>query len=107
MQLDTPNLSYIQMLSDGDEEFETSMIAILKRELPVEKEAFVQSIQNKNYKNSAELVHKIKHKISILGLEKSYEFAVSFEEALKNDDSSGYDTFMRILQNMEDFLTKI
>ena len=107
MQLDIPNLSYIQMLSDGDEEFEASMIGILKKELPTEKEAFVQSIDSKNYQNSAELVHKIKHKISILGLEKSYGFAVSFEEALKKDDSSGYDTFMRILQNMEEFLTKI
>lgn len=107
MQLDIPNLSYIQMLSDGDEEFEASMIAILKRELPTEKEAFIQSVRDKNYKNSAEHVHKIKHKISILGLEKSYEFAVSFEEALKKEDSSGYDTFMEILQNMEEFLTKI
>ncbi|WP_430410149.1 Hpt domain-containing protein [Kordia sp.] len=107
MQLDTPNLSYIHMLSDGDKAFEASMISILKRELPTEKEAFVQSILDKNYQNSAELVHKIKHKISILGLEKSYEFAASFEEALRKDDSSGYNMFMRILQNMEEFLTKI
>jgi len=107
MELDTPNLLYIEMLSDGDEEFKQSMIAILKKELPTEKEAFVQSIDRKNYQNSAELVHKIKHKISILGLEKSYEFAVSFEETLKKEDSSGYNTFMKILQNMEEFLTKI
>ncbi|WP_298418692.1 Hpt domain-containing protein [uncultured Kordia sp.] len=107
MQLDTPNLSYIHMLSDGDKEFEASMIAILKRELPIEKAAFVESILDKNYKISAEHVHKIKHKISILGLVKSYEFAVSFEESLKEEDSSGYDMFMKILQNMENFLTKI
>jgi HPt (histidine-containing phosphotransfer) domain-containing protein len=107
MELDIPNLSYIKMLSDGDQEFETSMIAILKKELPTEKEAFIQSVRDKNYKNSAELVHKIKHKISILGLEKSYEFSISFEEALKNDNPSGYDTFLNILQNMEEFLTKI
>lgn len=107
MHLDTPNLSYIQMLSDGDKEFEDSMIAILKKELPIEKGVFIESIQNKNYQNSAEIVHKIKHKISILGLEKSYEFAVSFEEALKKEDANGYDTFMNILQNMEEFLTKI
>lgn len=107
MDLETPNLSYIQMLSDGDKEFEDRMIAIIKKELPVEKAVFIQSIQNKNYQNSAEIVHKIKHKISILGLLKNYEFAVSFEEALKKEDADGYDTFIKILQNIEEFLTQI
>lgn len=104
MQLDSPNLSYIRELSDGDAEFEANLIAILKKELPKEKEAFLKSIREKDYKNSAAHVHKIKHKISILGLEKSYEFAVSFEEELKNDNPDRQDTFLRILQNMEEFL---
>jgi len=107
MQLDSPNLSYIKQLADGDAEFEANLIAILKKELPHEKEAFIDSIRKKDYQNSAALVHKIKHKISILGLEKSYEFAIAFEEELKNDNSAQYDAFLRILQNMEDFLTTI
>lgn len=107
MQLDTPNLSYIKELADGDTEFEVSLIAILKKELPKEKEAFVESVREKNYQSSAEHVHKIKHKISILGLEKSYEFAISFEEELKNGNTKQYDTFLSILQNMEEFLMTI
>ena len=33
MQLETPNLSYIKQLADGDSEFEANLISILKREL--------------------------------------------------------------------------
>ncbi len=104
MQLDKPNLSYIKELADGDAEFEADLIAILKKELPKEKEAFIESIRKQHYQNSAEHVHKIKHKISILGLEKSYVFAIDFEEELKNDNPTKYDTFLSILQNMEEFL---
>ncbi|MEM6686274.1 MAG: Hpt domain-containing protein [Bacteroidota bacterium] len=107
MQLDRPNLSYIQELADGDADFQASLIAILKKELPKEKEAFIESIEAENYQNSAEHVHKIKHKISILGLEKSYELAIAFEEELKNGNPKQYDTFLRILQNMEEFLMTI
>ncbi|MCH2192880.1 Hpt domain-containing protein [Kordia sp.] len=107
MQQDSPNLSYIKELSDGDAEFEANLIAILKKELPKEKEAFTESVRLKNYLNSAEHVHKIKHKISILGLEKSYDFAIAFEEELKNEDPKRYETFLSILQKMEEFLTTI
>ena len=107
MQLENPNLSYIKKLADGDVEFEANLIAILKKELPKEKEAFIESIRIKNYQNSAEHVHKIKHKISILGLEKSYDFAISFEEELKNGNPKRYDTFLSILQSIEEFLMKI
>lgn len=107
MQQETPNLTYIKTLADGDVEFEMNLIRILKKELPIEKEAFIQSIKNKKYEKSAEHVHKIKHKISILGLEKNYEFAISFEEALKNNDPKHYNTFLGVLQKMEEFLMKI
>jgi HPt (histidine-containing phosphotransfer) domain-containing protein len=107
MKLDTPNLSYIKELADGDIDFEASLLAILKKELPKEKEAFIESIRVKNYQNSAAYMHKIKHKISILGLEKSYNFAISFEEELKNGNPKKYDTFLSILQNMEEFLMTV
>lgn len=107
MQLDSPNLSYVKELADGDAEFEANLIAILKKELPKEKEAFIESIREQNYQNSAAHVHKIKHKISILGLEKSYDFAIAFEEELKNDNPKQYDTFLSILQKMEEFLMTI
>lgn len=104
MQLDTPNLNYVKQLSDGDTEFEENLIGILKKEFPTEKEAYMLSIREKNYQISAAHVHKIKHKISILGLENSYEFAISYEEELKNEDPTNHETFLKILQNIEEFL---
>lgn len=104
MQLDTPNLHYIKELSDGDAEFEAHLIAILQKEFPTEKEAYIESIEEKNYQISAAHVHKIKHKISILGLEKSYEFAILYEEELKSETPSKHEMFLKILQNIEEFL---
>ena len=55
--------------------------------LPIEKEVYFTNIKSKNNKLTAEIVHKLKHKISILGLEKSYQTAIDFEEDLKQQKS--------------------
>lgn len=107
MQLETPNLSYIKQLADGDSEFEANLISILKRELPKEKEAFIESVRVKNYQNSATLVHKIKHKISILGLERSYEVAANFENNLSKNNDAGKIDFENVLETITNFLTNL
>ncbi len=77
--MEQPNLDYIRNLSGGDEAFEAKIIAVLKKELPVEFEDFKNKIQKKNFQESAALVHKLKHKISIFGLKKAYEATAEFE----------------------------
>ena len=71
--MEKPNLSYINELSGGDEAFKNKLITIIKKEFPEEKEVYFKNFKAKNFKASAENVHKLKHKISILGLEKSYK----------------------------------
>jgi len=71
--LEQPNFTYINSLSRGDKAFEAKLVAVIKAEFPVEKATYLRNIEDKNYKEAAENVHKLKHKISILGLEKSYE----------------------------------
>ena len=78
--MEQPNLSYINNLSGGDKAFEAKLIGIIKEEYPVEKAIYIKNIELKNFKEAAENVHKLKHKISILGLEKSYNTANTFEE---------------------------
>ncbi len=102
-----PNLNYIKELSGGDEEFEEKMISILKKELPEEILVYKNTIKNKKFKESAEIVHKIKHKISILGLEKSYEFAVSHEKELLEGRREGNIKFIELLTIMSSFLDKL
>jgi len=103
--METPNLKYIKELSEGDEIFEAKLISILKKELPQEFEEFEQNFEEKNFIKTAENVHKLKHKISILGLAKGYEEAALFENDLKNhQDITRYDSFVKVIKSMMDFL---
>jgi hypothetical protein len=53
----------------------------------------------KNYLEAAQSVHKLKHKISILGLDKSYYLAGEYENNLK-DNTTILDTdFENIFKN--------
>ena len=106
--MEQPNLLYISTLSGGDEAFKTKLITIIKTEFPSEKTVYIKNIEAKNFKEASENVHKLKHKISILGLEKSYKIAADFENNLKdNNDDAGKEVFKDILQNITDYLATL
>ena len=103
--MEKPNLNYIKELSEGDQDFENKLIGVLKKELPLEFKEFQQNFNEKNFIKTAENVHKLKHKISILGLTKGYEEAALFENDLKNhQDTMRYDSFVQVIKSMMDFL---
>ncbi len=99
-----PNLSYIKNLSGGDTAFEAKLIGIIKTEFPVEKAVYQKNIESKNFKLAAENVHKLKHKISILGLEKSYKIAADYEDSLREHSFNGKEDFDNILETITNFL---
>ncbi len=105
--MEQPNLSYIESMSGGNEAFEKKIIGIIKVEFPEEKHVYFENIGANNFKAAAENVHKLKHKISILGLERSYTLADDFETNLKNESTTGKDEFDAILHLMTDFLETI
>ncbi|MFI1743402.1 Hpt domain-containing protein [Thalassobellus sediminis] len=105
--MEQPNLSYIHALSGGDKAFEEKLVSIIKTEFPEEKSIYFKHIKSANFKESAEIVHKLKHKISILGLEKSYEVAASFEDNLKENSSVGKEDFENILNAITTFLATL
>ena len=102
--MEQPNSDYINQLAGNNEEFKSKVGAILKRELPEEIELYQNFLNNKNYILAAESVHKLKHKISILGLEKSYYIAEEFEENLKEHSTHLQSDFEFILKRMQDFV---
>lgn len=102
-----PNLDYIQELAMGSKEFKNKLIDIIQREFPEEKSELIQNIDTKNLIKAAELVHKLKHKIGMLGLEGGYVLAEDFEEGLKKEDPSLWGEFAKILEKIEDFLIEI
>ena len=58
----------------------------------------------KNFKKTAENVHKLKHKISILGLEKAHREATFFEDDLRyHQNTERHRIFALTLKSMSDF----
>ena len=105
--MEQPNLSYINSMSGGDKAFEQKLIDIIKGEFPEEKKVYFDNIAVQNYKLTAENVHKLKHKISILGLEKSYEIAVAFENNLLEGETNLQEEFEAILTTMTNYLQQL
>ncbi len=103
-----PNHSYINQLSAGDKDFEEQLLDIVRIEFPQEIAQYKSYLQSGNLQDAGNVVHKIKHKISILGLEKSYHVAIAYEEKLKQSivDENLYLQFGEILDAMTTFLKK-
>jgi hypothetical protein len=101
--MEQPNLDYINDLAGDDEAFRAKLIATIKAELPGEITAYETSYNNADYLATAGHVHKLKHKISILGLEKSYYLAAEFEDELKNNQTSLAAEFEKVLLTIKNF----
>ena len=105
--MEQPNQSYINNLSGGDEAFKQKLIDIIKKEFPEEKQVYFDNFNAENYKLAADNVHKLKHKISILGLEKSYEVAVAYEISLEDGKTDEKEQFEAILDTITKYLEEI
>lgn len=102
--MEKPNLSYIKSLSGGEAEFEKKLIGIIKEEFPREKSIYFENLNAENYVKAANDVHKLKHKISILGLEKSYDIAVDYENDLRENNLKLKDNFENILKIITEYV---
>ena len=105
--MEKPNLTYIKSLSGGDSAFEEKLMNIIKKEFPDEKSVYCNNLKEENYSEAANNVHKLKHKISILGLEKSYGIAVDYENDLRERKLELKTDFEQILDNISNFLNTI
>ena len=99
-----PNIKYIKKLASGSRDFEQKLILILKREFPEEKKEFLENYSSEQYAKAAENVHKLKHKVGMLGFEDGYQLSIDFEEALLNKETSLFSEYMLILDSIEYYL---
>jgi hypothetical protein len=81
--MEEPNLNYILKLSAKSVTFKEKIIGIIKNELPVEADAYYRCLRFNKIKEASECVHKIKHKISIYGMENSFYIAQEYENNLR------------------------
>jgi HPt (histidine-containing phosphotransfer) domain-containing protein len=105
--MELPNLEYINDLARGDESIKNELITVIKTEFPEEQKEYYDSLENKEFRKIEENVHKLKHKISILGLEKSYEIANEFEHNLRELSLEKKQDFENILKAISDYIETI
>lgn len=105
--MERPNLKYIDELSQGDVTFKNEIINVLKIEFPQEKLIYLEHFNQAKYDLTADAVHKLKHKISILGLQAGYESAVRYEDELRNNQFSHRIDFENVLSTIEKFLNNL
>ncbi|WKD85966.1 hypothetical protein KCTC32516_01315 [Polaribacter huanghezhanensis] len=99
-----PNLVYIKKIADGDAAFEKKLIEVIKEELPKEVLEYECYLKRKDFIKASGIVHKLIHKISILGLAKSYVAAKKHEQALMQNDTIMHMEFQSIIRKMSDFI---
>ncbi len=102
--METPNLNYIKEISANDLSFQESLISILKKEFPEEVSTFKKNYKNKDFIETAANIHKLKHKISILGLAKGFELASDFENQIKKGKTELYSDFINVLNIIDVYL---
>ena len=102
--MEQPNLNQIELLAGNDVVFKTQLLQVIQKEFPAEKQFYEDCVLSKDNKKTAEIVHKLKHKISILGLEKGYEIAVHYENALRENQDSFKQDFEQVLLSISKFL---
>ncbi|WP_291869893.1 Hpt domain-containing protein [Maribacter sp.] len=107
MATEQPNLKYIKELSGNDRAFEQKFLGIVKGEFPVEKQHYIDCLGRKDFIATAEIVHKLKHKLNILGLENGYRVAVAYEEELKYGSHKLKDDFLKILNVIENYILTV
>lgn len=104
---ETPNLKYLDELAGGDETFRQKFIGILKEEFPDEVCQYERNIEKSNLLEASQDVHKIKHKINVLGLHEAYQLAVRHEGGLRNRENLDHKSFMLVLKEIEAYLKTI
>ncbi len=104
--MSVPNLSYIDKLAGGDQEFIAEIWEALSTEFPLEYESYTEAILSKDYIQAASLVHKIKHKFGILDITEGYQIAVEHEESLKIGSENYKEKFEHFLKLTDQFIKK-
>lgn len=105
--MEEPNESYIKQLSGDNAEFRAKIISVIKKELPEEITAYKETLNTNQLQQAASCVHKLKHKISVLGMEKSYYIAEEFEINLLKQSTDLQVEFENILNSMQQFVDQL
>jgi hypothetical protein len=105
--MEEPNFSYLNSFTGGDKAFEEKILTLIKKEFPEERDIYLNNIVINKFDLAANNVHKLKHKISLLGLEESYGLASQHELNLIDGNNNLHENFTKILDIMARFLNEL
>jgi len=105
--MEEPNLDYINELAGDDNDFRAVLIGVIKNELPAEINEYRDNLASQNFNAAADNVHKLKHKISVMGMEQSYYLAEKFENNLKERSTHLQAEFGQLLMAMQGFAASL
>jgi HPt (histidine-containing phosphotransfer) domain-containing protein len=105
--MEEPNLNYINELAGDDNDFRATLIGVIKNELPTEINEYQDNLAAQNFNAAADNVHKLKHKISVMGMEQSYYLAEKFENNLKSSSTLLQAEFGQLLMAMQGFAASL
>jgi HPt (histidine-containing phosphotransfer) domain-containing protein len=105
--MEEPNLNYINELAGDDNDFRATLIGVIKNELPTEITEYQDNLAAQNFNAAADNVHKLKHKISVMGMEQSYYLAEKFENNLKSSSTLLQAEFGQLLMAMQGFAASL
>ena len=80
---------------------------MLKEEYPSEYQLYQELYQSQQFQQTAEIVHKLKHKLNVCGMPKGYRLAVDHENELKQHNDQLHAEFMRTLEQVNDFIKEL
>jgi len=103
----SPNLNYLEEISENDISFQRKLIDIIKEEFPKEKKSFLKNVELKKFNDASENIHKLKHKIHMFGMNEGYLIAQQLENELRENKINSYPQFMVVLIRIENFLKQI
>jgi hypothetical protein len=102
--MEKPNIDYFIKLSNNNDSFRQKLIEIIKYELPLETSDYYDCKKRNDREKTAESVHKLKHKIGVLGMEDGYYVAEEYEHNLRNGTTTSEKNFEEILTTINQFV---
>ncbi|NKI30721.1 Hpt domain-containing protein [Croceivirga thetidis] len=102
--METPNTSYIDSVAGNDETFRLKFIEILKKEYPGEFQHYINKYEERDFPQTASIVHKLKHKLNVCGMQEGYKLAVKYEEELKVESDRFHEQFLEVLKEVDQFI---
>ncbi|NNE75877.1 MAG: Hpt domain-containing protein, partial [Pricia sp.] len=103
-----PGLDYVvELVGTKDFDFEQKFVALLKAEFTSDLGEYLYHIRIDEPRAAAEIVHRIKYKLSVLGMERAFAFAEMHKERLHLGDKSFDSDFKGILKTISNFLETV